>query len=481
MTNCSISGNDSYSGFGVITIRGGTISNCTIVDNSGANSGSILGTGGNVTITNCTISDNTGFDTGAIGNSGTLTISNSTISNNFSGLSVGGISNSGTLTISNSTISGNEGQSVGGILNNGTLIVSNSTISGNVVYVPHAQSFGGIANLAPSSTNATVTLLNCTLADNTGTQLYSGLGLVQLRNVIIAGDGTAPNLSASVGDPFISLGHNLSSDNGSGFLTGPGDLLNVNPLLGPLQDNGGPTETMALLPGSPAVDAGDPTQLGTPDQRGVVRSGGVNIGAYQASASGLLLTYTGTVVSGVAFDVTVTAVDRFSERAVGYRGTISFSTSDTSSGVVLPAAYTFTGNDAGLHTFRAGVILVTPGSTMLSVSDTSGLTGGTTVFVSAPGLPPGGGGADGGTRTVGLANDTAVNNSAITHIGRTETLLGSVCQPLQRRAVEILFGQQHRWEPESANTPSWFRDKEVSTIGDEWLSNGIADPFGRGT
>src|SRR5262249_19266643 len=55
--------------------------------------------------------------------------------------------------------------------------------------------------------------------------------------------------------------------------------------LGPLQDNGGPTQTIAPLAGSPALNAGDPAQLGVPDQRGVVRSGGVNIGAYQASAS----------------------------------------------------------------------------------------------------------------------------------------------------------------------------------------------------
>src|SRR5260370_25869021 len=56
----------------------------------------------------------------------------------------------------------------------------------------------------------------------------------------------------------------------------------IDPLLGPLADNGGPTKTHALLPGSPALNAGDPSQLGTADQRGVVRKGGVNIGAYQA-------------------------------------------------------------------------------------------------------------------------------------------------------------------------------------------------------
>jgi hypothetical protein len=63
----------------------------------------------------------------------------------------------------------------------------------------------------------------------------------------------------------------------------------IDPRLGPLQDNGGPTQTMALLSGSPALNAGDPTQRGATDQRGVVRAGGVNIGAYQDSGSALIL------------------------------------------------------------------------------------------------------------------------------------------------------------------------------------------------
>jgi hypothetical protein len=89
---------------------------------------------------------------------------------------------------------------------------------------------------------------------------------------------------------FASQGYNLigNTQGASGYA--PSDLVGtafnpIDPLLGPLQDNGGPTQTMALLAGSPALNAGDPSQLGTTDQRGVVRSGGVNIGAYQASAS----------------------------------------------------------------------------------------------------------------------------------------------------------------------------------------------------
>ena len=84
-----------------------------------------------------------------------------------------------------------------------------------------------------------------------------------------------------------SLGYNLSSDDGGGYLTGPGDQINTDPLLGPLQDNGGPTFTHALLPGSPAIDAGDPGFTPPPlnDQRGChfdrVFNGRIDIGSFE--------------------------------------------------------------------------------------------------------------------------------------------------------------------------------------------------------
>src|SRR5262249_59930182 len=108
-------------------------------------------------------------------------------------------------------------------------------------------------------------------------------------------------------------------------------------------------ETMALLAGSPALNAGDPAELGVADQRGVVRSGGVNIGAYQASASAFVLTAPATARAGVPFDLVVTAVDAFGQTAVGYRGTVTFSSGDKHPN--LPDDYTFTAADGGTHTF----------------------------------------------------------------------------------------------------------------------------------
>jgi hypothetical protein len=94
---------------------------------------------------------------------------------------------------------------------------------------------------------------------------------------------------------MITDGYNLSSDNTCN-LTGPGDLNNANPELGPLQNNGGTTQTMALPSGSPAIDAGNPSgctdgkgHLLTTDQRGMPRpdkedTGGCDMGAYESQS-----------------------------------------------------------------------------------------------------------------------------------------------------------------------------------------------------
>jgi len=108
--------------------------------------------------------------------------------------------------------------------------ITNSTLSGN-----SASQGGGIYNMVGFATSATVTIGDTILnAGALGENIYNANGTV------------------------ISRGYNLSSDNGSGYLTGPGDQINTDPMLGALQDYGGPTFTHALLPSSPAIDTGDP-------------------------------------------------------------------------------------------------------------------------------------------------------------------------------------------------------------------------------
>jgi hypothetical protein len=363
---------------GTLTLTDSTLRG-NIASGRSAIGGGIYNEGGTVTVTGSTFSGNSAVSQfltgggGGIGNQGMLTLTDST----FSGNSVsgpgggGGISNSGTLTVSNSSLSDNSAYRGGGIANFGTLTVSNSTLSDNSANGGIFGEGGGILN--------------------SGT-LMSG-------NTIVAGN-TAFGSPDFKGD-LTSQGYNLIGDGtgGSGYadtdLVGTASMP-INPNLGPLQDNGGPTQTMALLSGSPALNAGDPAQLGVADQRGVVRAGGVNIGTYQASATAFVLAAPDTVSSGVPFDVTVTAVDPYGQVAVGYTGTVTFSTTDLDPGVVLPADYTFTPDDQGVHTFTntglGEVTLITPGVQMLTVTDTTDntITGSTAVTVTSQDAPEAG-------------------------------------------------------------------------------------------
>src|SRR5205814_2506632 len=111
-------------------------------------------------------------------------------------------------------------------------------------------------------------------------------GIVQLGDTILKAGLSGANIYND-GGTIISHGYNISSDNGGGFLTGPGDQTNTDPLLGPLQNNGGPTFTHALLPGSPAIEAGDPSFTPPPyyDQRGPVfwrvRNDRIDVGSFE--------------------------------------------------------------------------------------------------------------------------------------------------------------------------------------------------------
>src|SRR5262249_37089183 len=85
---------------------------------------------------------------------------------------------------------------------------------------------------------------------------------------------------------------------------------------------------------------------------------------------------------GTPFDVTVTALDPYGNTTINYQGTIAFSTSDTDLGITLPVDYTFTADDAGVHTFSGGVRLMSPGEQTITVRDTaSGITRTATVTV----------------------------------------------------------------------------------------------------
>ena len=258
-----------------------------------------IGSGKTVTISDLTIRNGEGNFGGGILNGGgaTLTITDSTLSGNIGGFG-GGIFNTGTLAIVNCTVSGNAASEGAGIYNGATSTITNSTLSGNAA--PGAG--GGCVNLG------TLQIANSTLSDNSsglGGGVFN-IGTLQIGNTILNTGDSGANISNS-GGTVTSLGYNLSSDDGGGFLTGPGDQINTDPMLGPLQDNGGPTFTHALLPASPAIDTGDPNFTPPPffDQRGPgfdrVVNGRIDIGSFevQTQTVAIQLQASGRKVGGI--------------------------------------------------------------------------------------------------------------------------------------------------------------------------------------
>jgi hypothetical protein len=400
----AVSGNNASRVFAIgatftVDISGLTIANGKFGSTAGGGGGGILNAG-TLTLTDSTLSGNSALGTlgslgGGIYNTGTLTIAACTLSGNSASnaftSSGGAIDNyQGTVTITASTLSGNTASggrpTFGGAIANdqGTLTITASTLSGNSATSAGGGNGGGIYN------TGTLTVTSSTLSGNsarTGGGIDNVGGTVSSRNTLLAGN--TASTSPDIAGPLTSQGHNLIGDGSGGSGFSATDLVGtsanpIDPRLGPLQDNGGPTQTRAPLAGSPALDAGDSALLGTADQRGVARAGGVNIGAYQASATSFALTAPATAPAGTPFDVTVQAVDPFGQTALGYTGTVTFSTTDTNPAVVLPADHTFTAADAGVHTFPGEATLVSVGGQVLTATDaaTSSLTGNAAVTVS---------------------------------------------------------------------------------------------------
>jgi hypothetical protein len=234
--------------------------------------------------------DNNGTGGGGIDNNGALTVRDSTVEGNRTTGTGGGINNTAALTVIGSTISNNTGTFGGGVANQGpSAMFVNTTISDNTAGTTTAG--GGINN----SLGSTASLANVTLSSNTalgrGGDLYN-VGTVSAKDTIIAGgtgsSGTANCADAGVGT-MTSGGYNIEDRSQCG-LTGTGDQTNTRPLLGALQNNGGPTDTQAPSFDSPAVDRGNPggcadasNTVLTVDQRGLPRPQGLacDVGAYE--------------------------------------------------------------------------------------------------------------------------------------------------------------------------------------------------------
>jgi hypothetical protein len=241
-----------------------------ILSNSAFHSGgAILNNGGSTTtLVLSQLSYNFAKNGGAISSGGPLKIELSTLSDNFAAVQSGAIEDYASLTLINSTISRNRAQNFAGGLNIGisyadqAAVLQNVTIVGNRADISQTGSgFGG------------------------GIYQYN-IGVLSMTNTLLAGNFGYKGKPSDCYGAVVSLGYNLIQTTTGCVLTGTltGVITNTDPLIGPLQNNGGSTWTYALLNGSPAIDVGDPANCLPTDQRGVARPIGLrcDIGAFEA-------------------------------------------------------------------------------------------------------------------------------------------------------------------------------------------------------
>ncbi|NLE36872.1 MAG: cadherin-like domain-containing protein, partial [Pirellulaceae bacterium] len=305
ITDSTISNNTtnypSENGHGIVCVDG-TISVVRSTISGNSNGGmACQGLGGNsIVIDSSTISGNSGAGLSLVSEIGSASVINSTIvANQWSGIA---LAVSGTVSLTGSTIAGNSANYGGGInVGSGTLDIANCTISGN------SAGQGGGINVHGGGSSAQVSITNSTITANSATSTGGGVYVTAswlplvLHNTIVAGNN-APSNSQLYGTVASDSSHNLI-----GFSTGLSGITNgvngnqigvttpIDPMLGPLQDNGGPTRTHEPLPGSPLIDAGSDAKAldakGTPlliDQRGFVRFyGTVDIGAVESQPPGI--------------------------------------------------------------------------------------------------------------------------------------------------------------------------------------------------
>jgi hypothetical protein len=321
---------------GVLTLENVRLHNgcASFEDDTGA--GGAIFNRGSVTLQQCTVSDNTARQSGGgIHNDGTLELIQTTVSNNlvFEGAG-GGIVNTAMFTAKQSTINGNAASgdgdpagAGGAMYNQGGVVMGNSTISGNQA----DGTGGGLQN------ESIAALTNVTITQNTATKIaaspepgfgggiFLNSGTVTLANTIVAKQLRGTDCFGTIA----SNGHNLDSD--GTCVQAVTDMTSATPELGPLANNGGPTETHALLFGSPAIDHGDNTicaaePVNDMDQRGVTRplNGGMglicDIGAFEFCLSCQSNAPAASATTLVGLACLLLAVGAAGVRCLGERG-----------------------------------------------------------------------------------------------------------------------------------------------------------------
>ena len=353
-------------GGGLVNFGTATLTDCTSSDNTVVNTPQVGGYGGSangggvfnagtaiLTLTDCTFSGNSDAGDGGGGgvdNNGAASLTDCTFSDN-NGTHGGGVSNSGTATLTDCTLSGNSsGYDGGGLANaGGTSTLIDCTLSGNTQDANFGLGGGGGVD-----NGGTVTLTGCTISGNAAALVGGGVyntGTATLTDTIVAGN-TNPSGSSDIAGTNVSGNYSLIGPGGSGGLTnGSNGNIVLTSLAGlglaPLGNYGGPTQTMALLPGSPALGAGIAVSGITTDQRGEpLDSPNPDIGAYQFQSTTYSLVVTteppASVTAGTAFGLTVTAEDSSGNVDASFDGTVSLALGSGPSGSVLAGTLSVT-------------------------------------------------------------------------------------------------------------------------------------------
>jgi hypothetical protein len=300
----TVSGNNQSTVFKVEPGAQVTLSGLTIFDGNGGTTGGGILNSGTLTVSSCNIAQDVARSGGGIYNLGTLTVSGSTIRSDTASDYGGGIYNAsgGKLTLSQDTLYHNVADLNGGGIYNAsgaTATLTNCTLNDNMAFgsvLGDVTAGGGgiYVNL-----DSTASLTNCTLSLNSARSGHGGGidvktgGILDLTNTIVAGN-SAGHSGPDIYGAVTTADHNLVgngagssgiANGGNGNIVGGNGNPVINADLGPLQNSGGPTPTMALLAGSPAIGHADNTQAPATDQRGVTRLDGAgettDIGAFE--------------------------------------------------------------------------------------------------------------------------------------------------------------------------------------------------------
>jgi parallel beta-helix repeat protein len=356
---------------------GATIRDSTISGNTAAKGGGVYNddTGGPLLFQRTVITNNNSTGRGGgvyfYDPDTAITFEDSTISNNTAASDGGGIflydTDGGPFTISRTTISGNSaGSDGGGAFFYGPddpVVIENSTISGN-----HATAGSG-GGLFLYNLYDPFTIRNSTIANNTsgsnggGIYLYNGTAtlvddIVGDNSVVAApraahikGIAAGPSdLATGEGGEFAASYTLIETPAGANITDNGGNILNQDPQLGPLQNNGGPTETQRPANTSPVINTGDPAFTPPPsvDQRGFPRVAGgrIDMGAVELNPGTIQLTTSAASVNEAAGTITITVT-----RTGGSDGAVSVTYNTTDGTAVAPGDYAAT---AGTVNFADG-------------------------------------------------------------------------------------------------------------------------------